>query len=204
MTTALSNYGVVFGDNTEQKTALVKGIILFWSGNIIDMPAGWQLCDGTNGTPDLRDRFVVCAGDLYTVGATGGEDTVSISAPQLPVHTHTITVSAVSPAGSHNHGGSFASSVGAWPHTHTITPSPVSTATSPNNYSTSPAAGQFGDVSRTQPSGNHSHPYSISPAGAHEHGAGTISVGNAGAGDPHENRPPYYALAFIMEVGNVN
>ena len=32
-----------------------------WSGTIATIPAGWQLCDGTNGTPDLRDRFIVCA-----------------------------------------------------------------------------------------------------------------------------------------------
>ena len=48
------------------------GIITIWSGAIIDIPAGWILCNGNNGSPDLRDRFVVGAGSSYAVGATGG------------------------------------------------------------------------------------------------------------------------------------
>lgn len=48
------------------------GGILMWSGSILTIPIGYQLCDGTNGTPDLRDRFIVGAGLSYAVGATGG------------------------------------------------------------------------------------------------------------------------------------
>lgn len=43
----------------------MKGIICLWGGAIVDIPAGWHLCDGTNGTPDLRDRFVIGAGSTY-------------------------------------------------------------------------------------------------------------------------------------------
>jgi len=57
------------------------GIITIWSGAIVNIPAGWKLCDGNNGTPDLRDRFLVGAGDTYAVDATGGANT----------HTHTFT-----------------------------------------------------------------------------------------------------------------
>jgi len=46
--------------------------IAAWYGSIADIPSGWQLCDGTNGTPDLRDRFLAGAGDTYAVNATGG------------------------------------------------------------------------------------------------------------------------------------
>ena len=42
---------------------------------------GWHLCDGTSGTPDLRDRFLIGAGDSFAPGATGGATT----------HTHTFT-----------------------------------------------------------------------------------------------------------------
>lgn len=49
-----------------------SGMILLWSGAIIDIPVGYFLCDGNNGTPDLRDRFVIGAGDTYAVDATGG------------------------------------------------------------------------------------------------------------------------------------
>lgn len=48
------------------------GGIIQWSGAIVDIPTGWQLCDGTNGTPDLRDKFVAGAGSTYAVDETGG------------------------------------------------------------------------------------------------------------------------------------
>ena len=50
----------------------MKGIIAIWSGAVVDIPFGWHLCDGSSGTPDLRDKFVVGAGNSYAVGATGG------------------------------------------------------------------------------------------------------------------------------------
>jgi len=53
------------------------GFIALWSGSIASIPAGWQLCDGTGGTPDLRDLFIVGAGLHYIVGATGGAETHS-------------------------------------------------------------------------------------------------------------------------------
>lgn len=65
------------------------GCIVLWSGAAADIPDGWYLCDGTNGTPDLRDRFVVGAGNAYTPGATGGNAQVTLTKEQLPAHTHT-------------------------------------------------------------------------------------------------------------------
>ena len=52
-----------------------RGVIVMWSGAINQIPQGWALCDGTNGTPDLRDRFIVGAGRSYTPGSTGGSNT---------------------------------------------------------------------------------------------------------------------------------
>ena len=83
------------GTNTTQIAttafALANGIpsgaILLWSGSIGSIPSGWVLCDGTNSTPDLRDRFVVGAGSTYAVAATGGNANAT-----LPSHTHTATV----------------------------------------------------------------------------------------------------------------
>ncbi len=54
--------------------ALTNGQIGIWSGAIIDIPAGFALCDGNNGTPDLRDRFIVGAGDTYNPDDTGGSN----------------------------------------------------------------------------------------------------------------------------------
>jgi len=49
-----------------------RGFIFNWEGAIVDIPEGFGLCDGSNGTPDLRDRFVVGAGSTYSVDETGG------------------------------------------------------------------------------------------------------------------------------------
>jgi len=50
----------------------ISGIIVIWSGAIVNIPTGWVICDGNNGTPDLRNNFVVGAGDTYAVNANGG------------------------------------------------------------------------------------------------------------------------------------
>jgi hypothetical protein len=77
--------------------AVPSGAILLWSGSTGSIPAGWLLCDGNNGTPDLRDRFIVGAGNSYAVNATGGTaDAVVVS------HTHAATVS--DPGHTHNAG----------------------------------------------------------------------------------------------------
>jgi hypothetical protein len=68
-------------------TTFVAGMIMLWSGSSATIPSGWLLCDGTNSTPDLRNRFVVGATSTYAVGATGGSaDAIVVS------HTHTATV----------------------------------------------------------------------------------------------------------------
>ena len=60
-----------------------SGLISMWSGSIGSIPSGWVICDGTNATPDLRDRFIVGAGSTYSVAATGGStDAIVVS------HTH--------------------------------------------------------------------------------------------------------------------
>ena len=50
----------------------MKGIICMWSGAVLDIPEGWALCDGTQGTPDLRNRFIVGSGDTFIPGDSGG------------------------------------------------------------------------------------------------------------------------------------
>jgi hypothetical protein len=85
-----------------------SGLIAMWSGSIATIPAGWYLCNGANGTPDLRNRFIVGAGSTYAVAATGGSaDAIVVS------HTHTATTSSTSLTGEitsqysngSNHGG---------------------------------------------------------------------------------------------------
>lgn len=73
------------------------GMILMWSGATNAVPTGWALCDGENGTPDLRDRFVLGAGGSRAPGDTGGDEE----------HTHIVTVQphtlTISEMPTHNH-----------------------------------------------------------------------------------------------------
>ncbi len=70
--------------------AVVTGMILMWSGSTIDIPEGWKLCDGNNGTPDLRNRFLVGAGDDYAVNKKGGQNQVTLTVGELPKHSHNV------------------------------------------------------------------------------------------------------------------
>ena len=55
-----------------QADGLPSGVIVMWSGELDAIPSGWALCDGSNGTPDLRDRFVLGVGAPEYLGSTGG------------------------------------------------------------------------------------------------------------------------------------
>lgn len=145
------------------------GVILMWSGSVASIPTGWQLCDGSNGTPDLRDRFLVGAGTTYAPGDTGGEATHQLIANELPTHTHGVEI--------------VTGSAGA--HTHTMPAVPTSSLSAgPNAVETNNAA---------------TGTLSTSSAGAHTHNVIGVT-GSAGADAAHENRPPYYALAFIQKL----
>lgn len=73
------------------KNYLVKapvGTIVIWSGTADNIPTGWALCDGEDGRPDLRDRFVLGAGTSHAVGEMGGAEEVTLTVEQMPSHTH--------------------------------------------------------------------------------------------------------------------
>ena len=82
--------------------AFPTGMILLWAGSIVDIPAGYVLCDGNNGTPDLRDRFIVGAGSSYAVNDSGGALNHN-HAFTGNGHTHTIPVGgAIGPGANFN------------------------------------------------------------------------------------------------------
>ena len=77
------------GSNLTGISAFVSGMIILWSGAANAIPSGWYLCNGSNGTPDLRGRFVVGYHDGngdYDVNDTGGAETVTLSTSQIPSH----------------------------------------------------------------------------------------------------------------------
>jgi len=84
------------GSTPTWTTQFVSGMIMLWSGSTGSIPSGWVICDGNNSTPDLRNRFVVGAGDTYSVDATGGSADATLAS-----HTHTATSSVTDPGHFH-------------------------------------------------------------------------------------------------------
>ena len=83
----LDNLYPILQNAPSSAPTLPTGVILLWSGSLGSIPTGYVLCDGTNSTPDLRDRFIIGAGSTYAVASTGGTaDSIVVS------HTHTATV----------------------------------------------------------------------------------------------------------------
>jgi hypothetical protein len=90
-------YGII-GATPPAATPIPAGGIFLWSGSIGSIPAGYVLCNGSNGTPDLRDRFVVGAGSTYAVDATGGSANAIVVS-----HTHTATSAVTDPGHTHSY-----------------------------------------------------------------------------------------------------
>jgi microcystin-dependent protein len=90
----LTNIGDVPATTAYVHSVLPKGSIIMWSGVLETIPSGWALCDGNLGAsingqpiPDLRDRFVMGAGNIYDVLITGGTRTLT----DVPMHSHAIS-----------------------------------------------------------------------------------------------------------------
>ena len=130
-------------DLVRGKNPTPSGIIAMWSGAISDVPNGWTLCDGTDGAPDLQDRFVVGAGSQYAVGGTGGEEQHTLTVDEMPSHAHSYKNSA---SGSNY------------------------------NQTDTPDNSVFGENITNK------------------------TTGSTGGDQPHENRPPYFAVAYIMKL----
>ena len=199
-----------------------SGIIAIWSGAENAIPSGWYLCNGSNSTPDLRDRFIVGSGtgSSYSIGATGGAATVTLSTSQLPAHSHSTN--------NHNHSASVSDpghghSVSDPGHGHSVS---VSDPGHQHNTSVTGAKLFPGYGGAHVPYGgsggypgthfNMSNANTGISANASSANTGvslsnantsiSVSTGNAnpstnntGGGSAHENRPPYYALCYIMK-----
>ena len=158
---------------TALASAFSSGMIMMWSGTIATIPTGWVLCNGSNGTPDLRNRFVIgahsdSAGVAYTTVTgsntqTGGtKDAINVS------HTHTATSSVTDPG-----------------HTHA----------SPKNAA--PNGGGAGICMAGAASGNSPGYDTLSNTTGI---TVSTSISTEGSSGTNQNLPPYYALAFIMKT----
>lgn len=168
-----------------------QGLIAMWTG--ATAPAGWFLCDGTNGTPDLRDRFIVGAHTNKPLGTSGGS-TATNSAGN---HTHSMTG-----AGVHSHTGLTGSTalttaqIPAHSHDIALKYTSVGGAGSSRQYWTRSAVDPLTDatVGSTSVGSGLGHTHALSQDGEHAH-----ALVEAGS-HTHTLTPPYYALAFIMKA----
>lgn len=171
----------------EAKLTPVGGIIM-WGGNVSEIPTGWSLCDGTNGTPDLRSRFVVgynpSEADYNAVGKVGGAKDVTLTEVQMPAHGHRTDL-----AGGHAH---------AYADSYYIENSNAIAGTRVPGTVVEILDGNYIGAERTD-SDNNRILYRnriTESVGQHSH-----NVNTSGGGQPHENRPPFYTLAFIQFKG---
>jgi hypothetical protein len=104
----------------------VGGIIL-WSGSIVSIPTHWQICDGTNGTPDLRDRFVVGAGSSYPVAGSGGSLATTLNGS----HDHGAATGGHTLIAAEIPGGNFSGGAGSSLVYQTATPAATAAHTHP-------------------------------------------------------------------------
>ena len=193
-----------------------SGGIILWSGAANAIPTGWYLCDGQNSTPDLRNRFVIGAGDTYAVDATGGSADAT-----LVSHTHGSGNLGTGNAGSHSHSGNTGNSgnhhhgggnyqtntTGSHQHRWGTDDSDGAQGTgnpdANGGQSWKAWTDSQGDHSHnvngnSQSEGDHSHNINTNNTGDHSHNVNgdTASSGSSATG---ANLPPYYALCYIMK-----
>jgi microcystin-dependent protein len=118
-------YGIIGVQPTSGAT-IPAGLISMWSGSIGSIPSGWYLCDGSNGTPNLTDRFIIGAGSTYAVNGTGGASSVTLVTANMPSHTHTVNDS----GHSHTVTSAVASSAATGGGSGAFASPPVTTSTS--------------------------------------------------------------------------
>lgn len=166
--------------NFDPNSVFAAGMIVMWYGVLADIPDGWALCDGNNGRPDLRNRFIVGVGSDYVLGDTGGDDILSgLVTSELgaigsgTTGSHVLTIDEI-PAHKHNVGSRG---------------SDASTNSEPRDFIDNLPSrnGYYVETSETGGGAGHSH--SVDQIPAHSH-----TIAN------QENRPPYYALYYIIKV----
>lgn len=172
------------------------GGIVIWSGSTGSIPTGWQICDGTNGTPNLRDKFIPGAGTSYASGNTGGAATVDMQ------HNHTVLEDTDSGGGHTHTSGDL--SAGAHVHTGAGWTSYGVDGEDLTNYDLFTdersisahrhTATQFTSDS----SGAHAHTgVTYASGGSHTH---NIPASGNSLSTTQSILPPYYALAYIMRM----
>lgn len=177
--------------------------------------------NSTFNIPDLRGRCAIGVSDSYNLGATGGEETVTLTKAMMPAHTHTASLSISSPAHTHtvtvNSAGAHTHSVSgtaasAGSHAHTGTWKFKSSADTPQSLAYEVSSSHYYSAN-TGTAGAHTHNVSgtAASAGSHTHTGtaaskavtvtGSASIASTGGGDAHTNMQPYMALKYYIHTG---
>ncbi len=208
------NAGTIPDARLANSSLFVTGMILMYTGN--SAPNGWAICDGSNGTPDLRARFIVGAGNgsgagnsNYSVNNTGGAESVTLTEAQMPSHNHSFSGSSSHSHTVNNHTHSFSGS-GSQSHTHGFTgvggndhnqnvrhTTVMRNRSNPTVYT---AAGNTGVQNSTVTISVSGNTGGSTPGTNSQTVSISGNTGSKGSGNSHENRPPYYALMFIMKL----
>lgn len=163
-----------------------QGLIAMWSGLDVDIPDGWALCDGTNALPDLRAKFIIGAGNSYSVDGTGGNTQVTLTTGHLPTHAHTGDSGS---GGSHPHsvdtdsagGHAHTDTTGNYDHTHSVS--------TPNHVH-----------AHSGNSDQHNHNHSFQQ-GAHRHNNSYGPPGNFNGITGHNGNPGSNGSGWIHPSG---
>jgi hypothetical protein len=154
--------------------AIPSGLISMWSGTIASIPSGWVLCNGSNSTPDLRNKFIIGAhsdsvGVAYSTVTGSNTQTGGTKDAGVVSHTHTATSVVTDPGHNHTLNKYYAGTGGDSPYL--------------NGFN------QATPVTTSDPTGTSFTSISVATTNA--------STGSSGT---DANLPPYYALAFIMKT----
>ena len=154
--------------------AIPSGLISMWSGTIASIPSGWVLCNGSNSTPDLRNRFIIgahsdTASVAYSTVTGSNTQTGGTKDAGVVSHTHTATSVVTDPGHNHTLNKYYAGTGGDSPYL--------------NGFN------QATPVTTSDPTGTSFTSISVATTNA--------STGSSGT---DANLPPYYALAFIMKT----
>jgi len=168
------NTGTIPDARLTSSSLFVTGMIIMWNSTVASIPSGWVLCDGNNGTPDLRDRFIVGAGSggSYSPGNTGGSANAT-----LVSHSHTIN----------NHTHSFSGS-GSNTHNHGMPKGRGGSQASISNYIPTPRVEQ---IESSIPTDNATISISISGDTGNPSDTGTDTQGSSAT---NANLPPHHPL----------
>lgn len=191
-----------------------SGVICMWSGLISAIPSGWLLCNGTNGTPDLRDRFVQVVSGNVPLNSTGGSSLktsssggghVSHTVSSFSEHTHSHTLSGVS---SNGHTHSVTGGLSASDHTHSLTSVGSFTVTQAymGSHDNEPSIAVWGldssaSGTRIFPNGPYQEKQSASYGGSssHTHGNGTSSSAGAHTHTATVSEEDVHTHTFILD-----